>query len=183
MPGADNPPLPSGPQRATAPPAIPAPPARQLAPQPDAARTQATAKPTGPPSAADTAAYQALDASARRRARELAARPDVKALLRLRDEVKQRDNELGHRRADLIERAAARSGPVYGRSTCAPAGVGSAGVLEESVERSNCSGVRNVRGSVTTTAEAARIARGVRKKLPTRRTSAFSAVDVPFTRS
>jgi hypothetical protein len=33
----------------------------------------------------------------------LAARPDVKALLRLRDEVKQRDNELGHRRADLIE--------------------------------------------------------------------------------
>jgi hypothetical protein len=103
VPGTDNPPLPSSPQRATLPPAIPAPSARQPAPQPDAPRPQATAKPTGPPSAADAAAYQALDASARRRARELAARPDVKALLRLRDEVKQRDNELGHRRADLIE--------------------------------------------------------------------------------
>jgi hypothetical protein len=109
VPGADNPAAPSGAQRATAPssipvsPAIPAPPARQPAPQPDAPRPQATAKPAGPPSAADVAAYQALDTSARRRARELAARPDVKALLRLRDEVKQRDNELGHRRADLIE--------------------------------------------------------------------------------
>jgi hypothetical protein len=109
VPGADNPPAPSGARRATAPssipvsPAIPAPPARQPSPPPDAPRPQATAKPAGPPSAADVAAYQALDASARRRARELAARPDVKALLRLRDEVKQRDNELGHRRADLIE--------------------------------------------------------------------------------
>src|SRR5262245_1924612 len=109
VPGIDNHPVPSGPQRATAPssipasPAIPAPPARQPAPQPDTPRPQATAKPAGPPSAADAAAYQALDASTRRRGRELAARPDVRALLRLRDEVKQRDNELGHRRPDLIE--------------------------------------------------------------------------------
>jgi hypothetical protein len=106
VPGVDNPSVPSGPQRATPPPpAVPAPPARQPAPtpQPDAPRLSATPKPAGPPSAADVAAYQALDASARRRARELAARPDVKALLRLRDEVKQRDNELGHRRADVIE--------------------------------------------------------------------------------
>ena len=104
VPGTDNPPpLPPGPQRATAPSVVPVPPARQPIPQPDAPRPQAAAKPTGPPSAADAAAYQALDVSMRRRARELAARPDVKALLRLRDEVKQRDNELGHRRADLIE--------------------------------------------------------------------------------
>jgi hypothetical protein len=103
VPAIDNPPLPSGPQRATSPPSIAAPPARQPTPQPDAPRPQATAKPSAPPSAADAAAYQALDASTRRRARELAARPDVKALLRLRDEVKQRDNELGQRRAELIE--------------------------------------------------------------------------------
>jgi hypothetical protein len=103
IPGTDTPALPSGPQRATAPSVIPAPPTRQPTPQPEAPRPEAAAKSAGPPSAADATAYQALDASTRRRARELAARPDVRALLRLRDEVKQRDNDLGHRRADLIE--------------------------------------------------------------------------------
>ncbi len=59
-------------------------------------------EPKAPSSSAD-GAYQALESSTRRRARELAAVPDVKGLLRLREEVEQRGKRLGKQRADLVE--------------------------------------------------------------------------------
>jgi hypothetical protein len=57
-------------------------------------------------SPADTvdAAYQALESSGLRRARELAGRPDVTALLRLHDEILTRDDRLGRRRPEVVER-------------------------------------------------------------------------------
>jgi hypothetical protein len=59
-------------------------------------------KSTVPASPVDVA-YQAFESSTRRRARELAAVPDVKGLLRLREEVDQRGKKLGKQRADLVE--------------------------------------------------------------------------------
>jgi hypothetical protein len=59
-------------------------------------------KSTLPTSSVDVA-YQTFESSTRRRARELAAVPDVKGLLRLREEVEQRGKKLGRQRADLVE--------------------------------------------------------------------------------
>ena len=72
--------------------------------------------PVAPPPASDTpattppaavaanpeAAYRALDASVRARAGQMAVRPDVKGLLRLRSEVERRDKELGNRQPELV---------------------------------------------------------------------------------
>jgi hypothetical protein len=48
------------------------------------------------------AAYRAFDASARTRAGQMVARPDVKGLIRLRNEVERRDKELGNKQPDLV---------------------------------------------------------------------------------
>lgn len=47
-------------------------------------------------------AYRALDASIRQRAQQMVARPDVKGLLRLRDEIARRDKALGSREPQLV---------------------------------------------------------------------------------
>jgi type IV secretory pathway VirB10-like protein len=51
-----------------------------------------------------TEAYRDLRASAVQKARELAAQPDVRGLLRLQEEVKKRDVELGKRQPDFMTR-------------------------------------------------------------------------------
>jgi hypothetical protein len=71
------------------------PPTQPQAPSPEP-------KSTVPASSVDVA-YQAFESTTRRRARELAAVPDVKGLLRLREEVEQRGKKLGKQRADLVE--------------------------------------------------------------------------------
>ena len=60
--------------------------------------------PPGPLSdEAAEAAYRALESSALQRASRLAARPDVKALLGLQDEIVKRDERLGRRQPALVE--------------------------------------------------------------------------------
>jgi hypothetical protein len=49
-------------------------------------------------------AYRDLESSVLPRARELASRPDVTALLRLHDEILSRDDRLGRRRPEVVER-------------------------------------------------------------------------------
>ena len=93
--------------------------ATAIAPQPPpvgvkpekAPRTEleATAKPA---EAADSeaagadpeAAYRALESTTLQRGRILAARPDVKGLLRLKEDVQKRDVQLGRRQPDLVSR-------------------------------------------------------------------------------
>ena len=50
------------------------------------------------------AAYKDLESSVLPRARELAGRPDVMGLLRLHDEILSRDDRLGRRRPEVVER-------------------------------------------------------------------------------
>ena len=72
--------------------------------EPAAAEPPATLPP--PPAVTATvnpeAAYRALDASVRTRAEQLLTRPDVKGLIRLRNEVERRDKELGSKQPDLV---------------------------------------------------------------------------------
>jgi hypothetical protein len=57
-----------------------------------------------PPEETTEATYHALEADAVARARSLAARPDVKALQALRDEVLRRDAQLGRKRPEIVSR-------------------------------------------------------------------------------
>lgn len=90
-PGPAAPPVQPAPVRAAPVKAAPRTPKAQEAP---AAASEATAD----------ASYQALEDAILQRARELAARPDVKALLRLKAQVDRRDKELGKRRPEKVER-------------------------------------------------------------------------------
>jgi hypothetical protein len=92
--------------------------APQLAPKTDPAPVKAEAAPArdeGAPQQGQQAAnrppadqakidsaYEQLQATSLRRGRDLASRPDVRALLRLQHEVQNRDKVLGHQRADLV---------------------------------------------------------------------------------
>lgn len=73
----------------------------QAQPQPDASTssTGASTSPVDP----DTA-YRDLESATLQRARELAGRPDVKGLLRLKESVQKRDDQLGKLQPDLIRR-------------------------------------------------------------------------------
>jgi hypothetical protein len=53
-------------------------------------------------------AYRALESATMRRGAELASRPDVKGLLKLRAEVERRDKQLGQRRPADVERILAQ---------------------------------------------------------------------------
>src|SRR5262249_48831194 len=58
-----------------------------------------------PPSNDDVdGAYKALETTMLRRAKDLSLKPDVRALLRLPDELRKRDTELGQQRPALVER-------------------------------------------------------------------------------
>jgi hypothetical protein len=92
------------------PPAPPAAPAR-AAGNKSAAPATAPRRPAQPqadaaPSSEEKAdaAYRELESSTLRRARSLAARPDVRGLQRLATEVARRDAQLGQRRPEVLQR-------------------------------------------------------------------------------
>jgi hypothetical protein len=74
------------------------------APTDPLAPTERRQQASGPELVDVEAAYRTLELTTRRRARDLLARPDVRGLLRLQDEVERRDAELGRQRPELVAR-------------------------------------------------------------------------------
>jgi hypothetical protein len=87
-------------------PAKPAPPARDVDLEQAPAPAQAAARPAAAPKSKADAdkAYRDLESETLSRARDLAGRPDVKGLLKLKEDAQKRDEQLGKQQPDLINR-------------------------------------------------------------------------------